>query len=132
MNLPGVLHTNPDHVPGCKFCGAKSMAIAGNGMQFWHPAVNCCAPSAVLQVTWRSQDIRKIGEDHDRATNPSIRHDLSEILNDAQKDGREATEALLAYVSTTDELEAAIRECRAKGYEYQFTHARSALYRSAA
>lgn len=132
MNLPGLLATDPDRVPGCKFCGAKSMAIAGNGVEFWHPGVNCCAPSAVLQVTWRSQDIRALGDDLDATHHPELRRDIGKILDDAQEDGREAIEALLAYVSNSEELETAIAQCRAMGYEYQFTHARSALHRRAA
>lgn len=132
MNLPGLLSTDPDHVRGCKFCGAKALAVAATGQEYWHAAVNCCAPSALLQLTWRYQDVRTAGEQLDATSNPSIRRDLERILADAQQDGRDALAAFQAFIRTERELEDAIRACRGRGYEYQFTHARSALQRRAA
>lgn len=132
MNLPGLLSTKEHQAPGCKFCGAKGKIHTPAGEEVWHPGVNCCAPSAVLQVTWRAQDIRRIGEELDSTTNPSIRADLERILEDAQADGREAVEALRWQVGSEAELNEAIRACREKGYDYHFTHARAALYRNAA
>lgn len=132
MNVPGLLSTNADHVRGCKFCGAKALSVAATGQEYWHAAVNCCAPSALLQLTWRYQDVRAAGEQHDAATNSSVRADLARILADAQQDGRDALAAFQAFIRTERELEDAIRACRGRGYEYQFTSARSVLLRSAA
>lgn len=132
MNLPGLLSTNADHVRGCKFCGAKALSVAATGQEYWHAAVNCCAPSALLQLTWRYQDVRVAGEQLDATTNPNVRADLARILADAQEDGRDALAAFQAYIHDEHQLQDAIRACRAKGYDYQFTHARAALMRHAA
>lgn len=132
MTLLGVMATDQNLVPGCKFCGAKSPTYASNGTELWHPSVNCCAPSAVLQVTWCAQDLRTIGAQLDAATDPGIRRDLGKVLEEAQNDNRAAIEALRERVRTTAELDAAIAACRALGYDYAYTHARSALYRGTA
>lgn len=132
MNVPGLLSTDADQVRGCKFCGTKTLTLAASGQEYWHAAVNCCAPSALLQLTWRYQDVRVAGEQHDAATDPAIGADLARILADAQQDGRDALAAFQAFIRTEDELQDAIRACRAKGYDYQFTHARAALMRHAA
>ena len=132
MNVPGLLSTDADQVRGCKFCGTKTLTLAASGQEYWHAAVNCCAPSALLQITWRAQDARAIGDQLDATNNPSIRRDLERILADAQEDGRDALAAFQAYIHDEHQLQDAIRACRAKGYDYQFTHARAALMRHAA
>ena len=124
--------TDPARVTGCKFCGAKSMKLDGKGREWWHPATDCCAPAATLQLVWRTDDERAAGHAHDAAFDARIKADLGEILDDAQDDTRAALEAFHAHVRSEGELRAAIEAARARGYSLNFAAAVAALRRRAA
>lgn len=123
---------DPTKIHGCKFCRAKSMKLDGNGREWWHPATDCCAPAATLQLVWRTNDTRAAGDAHDQATDLRIRRELGALLDDAQADERAARDAFHAHVRTEDDLRVAIRECRDHGYETSYAHAVTALRRRAA
>lgn len=127
-----VIGPDPESVSGCKFCGAKSMKLDGKGREWWHPATDCCAPAAVLQLVWRTRDARLSGEAHDQATDPRVKAELGQILDDDQKDERVALEAFHHHVRSEDDLRAAIAAIRERGYVENFGAAVAALRRRAA
>lgn len=119
-------------VSGCKFCGAKSMKLDGQGREWWHPATDCCAPAVTLQLVWRARDAHFAGQAHDAALDPRVKAELGRVLDDAQADGRVALEAFHHHVRDVPGLEAAMVACRDRGYELNFRDAFLALRRRAA
>lgn len=127
-----IIGPDPEKVKGCKFCGATSVKYDGKGRAWWHPSVGCCAPSAVLQLVWRSADAHFAGERYDQAAREDVKRGLGVILDDARVDLRDAQEAFANLVRNRAALEAAVSECRERGYELNFAAAFRELNRRAA
>jgi len=102
---------------GCKFCGAKSLTIAANGVEFWHAATDCCNPTLLLQAVWRKQDHDRVAAHLNRTSDPRARVDLEHHLAELDSEYQRCARNLLEAVGTEEELEEAIRTARAAGYD---------------
>lgn len=128
----GLLGATEEEADGCRFCHAKGVQFDLKGREWWHPAVNCCPPSALLQVVWRQRDLEIARLKLDRAPDDA-KASHQQVLADVEEDARDAIAAFRRLARDEDGLVEAIRVAREAGFSDpgNWSAARVALFKAA-
>lgn len=127
----GLMGETEEEAAGCRFCKAKGVQYDLRGREWWHPSVNCCGPSALLQVTWRRRDLDVAKGKLERAP-AGAEASHRQVLIDVEEDARDAVAAFRRFVTTEAQLQEAIAAVRSAGFSdpWNWSAARIALHRT--